>query len=156
VTDDAGPHPPYHWPDYNSTRWRAPKRPLVLLPENLTEVTGPIFGDDRVGEWDNNLTQQYGGEPLGQRIIVHGRVTDEDGKAIPDTLGASTIRATSGRALRSTHTSPAPAARSPTPKAAIGLSPSNPAPTPGRTTRTPGGRPTSTSPSSAAPSPSGS
>ena len=86
MTDDAGPHPPYHWPDYGSTRWRAPKRPLVPLPENLTELTGPMFGADRVGEWDNDLTQQYGGEPLGQRIIVHGRVTDEEGKAIPDTL----------------------------------------------------------------------
>jgi protocatechuate 3,4-dioxygenase, beta subunit len=86
VTDDAGPHPPYNWPDYNSTRWRAPHRPLVALPENLTEVTGPVFGADRVEEWDNDLTIQYGGEPLGQRIIVHGRVVDGDGQAIPDTL----------------------------------------------------------------------
>jgi protocatechuate 3,4-dioxygenase, beta subunit len=86
VTDDAGPHPPYDWPDYGSTRWRAPKRPLVPLPENLTEVTGPVFGADRVEEFDNDLTLQFGGEPLGQRIIVHGRVLDGDGRAIPDTL----------------------------------------------------------------------
>jgi len=84
--DDAGPHPPYHWPDYNSTRWRAPRRPLVALPENLTEVTGPVLGGEGVGEYDHDLTLQYGGEPLGQRIIVHGRVVDGDGRPIPDTL----------------------------------------------------------------------
>lgn len=81
-----GPQPPYHWPDYGSTRWRAPHRPLVPLPENLTEVTGPVFGSDRVGDWDNDLTIQYGGEPIGQRIIVHGRVIDGDGRPVPDTL----------------------------------------------------------------------
>jgi protocatechuate 3,4-dioxygenase, beta subunit len=86
VTSDAGPHPPYNWPDYTSTRWRAPHRPLVPLPENLTEVTGPVFGGGQVGEWDNDLSLLYGGEPLGQRIIVHGQVVDGDGRPIPDTL----------------------------------------------------------------------
>ncbi len=86
MTETADPHPPYSWPDYGSTRSRAPKRPLVVLPENLTEVTGPVLGGDRMGEWDHDLTLQYGGEPLGQRIIVHGRVVDEDGRTIPDTL----------------------------------------------------------------------
>ena len=50
VTDHAGIHPPYDWPDYGSTKWRAPRRPLVVLPENLTEVTGPLLGAERVGE----------------------------------------------------------------------------------------------------------
>ena len=86
MTEDAGPHPPYYWPDYSGTRWRAPHRSLVVLPENLTEVTGPVFGDERVEKWDNDLTLQYGGEPLGQRIIVHGRVIDGDGRVVPDTL----------------------------------------------------------------------
>ena len=79
-------HPPYDWPDYRSTQARAPWRPLVALPENLTEVTGPVLGADRVGKWDHDLTRQHAGEPLGQRIIVHGRVLDSDGRPIPDTL----------------------------------------------------------------------
>jgi protocatechuate 3,4-dioxygenase beta subunit len=79
-------HPPYAWPPYGSTRWRAPQRPLVVLPENLTEVTGPLFGAERVGESDHDLTRQHDGEPLGQRIIVWGRVVDAGGRPVPDTL----------------------------------------------------------------------
>ncbi|HKN88807.1 MAG TPA: protocatechuate 3,4-dioxygenase subunit beta [Acidimicrobiia bacterium] len=86
VTDHAGIHPPYDWPDYGSTKWRAPRRPLVVLPENLTEVTGPLLGAERVGEWDHDLTRQHTGVPLGQRIVVHGRILDGDDRPIPDTL----------------------------------------------------------------------
>ena len=81
-----GPHPPYDWPDYGSTRWRAPHRPLVVLPEHLTEVTGPRLGAERVGEWDHDLTRQHEGVPLGQRIVVHGRVLDGDSRPVPATL----------------------------------------------------------------------
>jgi len=90
VSDDApeaqGCHPPYAWPEYGSTRWRAPQRPLAVLPRNLTEVTGPLLGADRVGKGDDDLTRQHAGEPLGQRIIVHGRVLDGAGRPVPDTL----------------------------------------------------------------------
>ena len=86
MTDDTGAHPPYAWPDYGSTRWRAPHRPLVVLPENLTEVTGPVLGAERVGEWDHDLTRQHAGEPLGQRIVVHGRVLGGDGRPVAGTL----------------------------------------------------------------------
>ena len=79
-------HPPYDWPDYGSTRWRAPHRALVVLPDNLTEITGPLLGAERVGEGDHDLTRRHLGEPLGQRIVVHGRVLDGDGRPIPDTL----------------------------------------------------------------------
>jgi protocatechuate 3,4-dioxygenase beta subunit len=83
---DEGVHPPYAFPDYASTRLRAPSRPLVALPQHLTEVTGPLLGAERVGEWDHDLTRAHAGEPLGQRIIVHGRVLDSDGRPVPDTL----------------------------------------------------------------------
>jgi len=84
--EPPSPHPPYDWPDYGSTRWRAPHRPLVVLPENLTEVSGPLLGAERVGERDHDLTRQHTGEPLGQRIIVHGRVLDGDSRPVSDTL----------------------------------------------------------------------
>ena len=86
MDNSSGAHPPYAWPDYRSTRLRAPHRPLVPLPHNMTELTGPLLGAERVGKWDHDLTRQHSGEPLGQRIVVHGRVVDADGRAIPDTL----------------------------------------------------------------------
>jgi protocatechuate 3,4-dioxygenase, beta subunit len=81
-----GVHPPLLSPAYRSTVGRAPSRPLVLLPQNLTEITGPVLGEGRVKPSDNDLTRQHPGEPQGQRIIVHGRVLDSDGRAVPDTL----------------------------------------------------------------------
>jgi protocatechuate 3,4-dioxygenase, beta subunit len=78
--------PPYLHPDYVATRSRAPKRPLVLLPHTLSEVTGPVYGHERVGELDHDLTAQHEGEPLGERIILHGRVLDGEGRPVPNTL----------------------------------------------------------------------
>jgi len=76
---------PLHAP-YRSTVKRSPSKPLVLLPHTLSEVTGPIFGHDRIGPNDNDLTRQHEGEPLGERIIVTGRVIDEGGRPVPETL----------------------------------------------------------------------
>jgi protocatechuate 3,4-dioxygenase, beta subunit len=78
--------PPYLWPDYVATRTRAPKRPLIVIPQTLSEITGPAFGHERLGELDNDLTRQGEGEPLGERIILHGRVLDGDGRPIRNTL----------------------------------------------------------------------
>ena len=79
-------HPERDWPDYRSTALRAPKRPLLLVPELLTETNGPAFGDGRVLPSDGDLTTQADGEPLGERIIVHGRVLERDGRPVPETL----------------------------------------------------------------------
>jgi protocatechuate 3,4-dioxygenase, beta subunit len=84
--DDADVHPPLLSPDYGSTVLRAPQRPLTLLPQRLTEVTGPLLGEGMLGEFDHDLTRQHSGEPVGQRIIVHGRVRDGDGRPVPHTL----------------------------------------------------------------------
>ena len=78
--------PPYLHPDYVSTRTRAPSRPLVPLAHTLSEVTGPVYGHERVGETDHDLTRQHGGEPLGERMILHGRVLDGDGRPVRNSL----------------------------------------------------------------------
>jgi protocatechuate 3,4-dioxygenase, beta subunit len=83
--DDAS-HPPLDSPDYRSTRLRHPLRPPVPIAQTLTELTGPLLGDGRVGPLDHDLTRQHEGEPLGERIIVHGRVIEEDGRPVRDTL----------------------------------------------------------------------
>jgi protocatechuate 3,4-dioxygenase, beta subunit len=82
----AGDQPPYLHPAYLATRLRAPDRPLVPLPHTLTEVTGPLLGDGRVAELDHDLTRQHAGEPLGERIVVTGRLLDGDGRPVPGTL----------------------------------------------------------------------
>jgi protocatechuate 3,4-dioxygenase, beta subunit len=84
--DDVEVDPPYLHPDYVATRTRAPKRPLLLLPHTLSEVTGPVYGHDRIGELDHDLTRQHDGEPLGERIILHGRVLDGDNRPVRNTL----------------------------------------------------------------------
>ena len=82
----AGSHSDYLYPGYASTVTRSPSKPLILLPQSLTEITGPVFGHDRVRPEDADLTKQHAGEPLGERIIVTGRVMDEDGRPVPHTL----------------------------------------------------------------------
>ena len=82
----SGVHPPLDFAGYRSTALRAPRRPLVLLPHRLTEITGPLLGVDRITASDADLTAQHEGEPQGQRIVVSGRVLDSGGRPVPDTL----------------------------------------------------------------------
>ena len=85
---DWNSHPPYLSPDYKSTPLRAPTKPLVILPQGLSELTGPVYGQDAVGHLDHDLTQNAAksGKPNGERIIVAGTVTDENGRPIPNIL----------------------------------------------------------------------
>ena len=73
-------------PAYRATALRHPKQPLVIVPRTLTELTGPVYGHGSVGALDHDLTRQHAAEPLGQRIVVEGRVLDEDGRPVPSTL----------------------------------------------------------------------
>lgn len=82
----ADTQPAYHFPPYVSSIARSPRMPLVLLPETLTERTGPAFGHGLIHESDNDLTAQHAGDPLGERIFVHGRVLDEDGRPVARAL----------------------------------------------------------------------
>jgi protocatechuate 3,4-dioxygenase beta subunit len=85
-TESQKAQPPYDFPAYTSTVKRAPKRPLILLPHTQTELTGPVYGHEYVRPEDADLTCQHAGEPLGERITVAGRVLDEDGRPVPNTL----------------------------------------------------------------------
>jgi protocatechuate 3,4-dioxygenase, beta subunit len=84
--DPPGSQPDNDTPAYRSTALRHPSRPLRLLPQRMTELTGPLFGAERVQPGDADLTRRSGGEAVGQRIIVHGRVLDAHGRPVPDTL----------------------------------------------------------------------
>ncbi len=81
-----GVHPPMLSPEYRSTTDRAPRRPPVDLAQRLTEVTGPLLGEERVTARDADLTAQHDVEPVGQRIVVQGQVRESDGRRVPHTL----------------------------------------------------------------------
>ena len=80
--------PPLIHPDYKSTRLRGPTKPLIPLAASLSEMTGPVFGHDALDPIDADLTRNAvkNGEPIGERIIVEGRVLDEEGRGMPNVL----------------------------------------------------------------------
>lgn len=81
-----GTQPPSVHEPYASTVKRGPRRDPVPIPATLSEVTGPSFGPELLGPHADDLTAGHGGEPLGERIYVTGRVLDENGRAVPRTL----------------------------------------------------------------------
>ncbi|MGH8670382.1 MAG: protocatechuate 3,4-dioxygenase subunit beta [Burkholderiales bacterium] len=78
--------PDYLFPKYASTVKRAPGQPLIVLPHTLSELTAPVFGYGDIKDTDHDLTRQHKAEPLGERIVVSGRVLDENGKPLPGVL----------------------------------------------------------------------
>ena len=81
-----GTQPEFCYPPYLSSVARSPRQPLIVLPETLTERTGPVFGHSLIRETDRDLTMQHKGEAIGERIFVHGRVLDEDGRPLRGAL----------------------------------------------------------------------
>ena len=85
---DRAEHPPYIYPPYASTPKRGPKDLLVPRVETLSELTGPVYGSFEVTDLDSDLTRnaRVNGEPLGERIIVTGRVVDENNRPVRNTM----------------------------------------------------------------------
>ena len=106
--DEPGTHPDRNTPEYKSTRLRAPDRPLIIVPHTLSEVTGPVYGHERMGELDHDLTRQHGGEPLGERIIVTGRVLDGDSRPVRNALVEIWQCNAAGRYIHQVDQHPAP------------------------------------------------
>lgn len=86
VASTLGVFAPLHFPEYRTTVKRNPNNDLLMVPARLGELSGPVFGDRDLGNVDNDLTLANGGEAIGQRILVHGRVLGWDGKPVPNTL----------------------------------------------------------------------
>jgi protocatechuate 3,4-dioxygenase, beta subunit len=78
--------PPYRYEDYGSTRLRAPGEALLEVPADLLDVPGPLVPSDFVRDADNDLTAHGSGAPLGERMIVAGRVLDADGRPVRRSL----------------------------------------------------------------------
>ena len=85
---DRSWHPPAYAPTYKTSVTRSPQKALIALDNTLSEMTGPVFGHDMLGPLDDDMILNFAkdGEPIGQRIIVHGRVLDEDARPVPGAL----------------------------------------------------------------------
>ncbi|APV50770.1 protocatechuate 3,4-dioxygenase subunit beta [Betaproteobacteria bacterium GR16-43] len=81
-----GSQPAYLHEPYGSTRKRAPLKPLVAAPQLAGELAGPAFAASDLGPAHDDLTAHGKGPVLGERIIVSGRVLDEDGRPAANTL----------------------------------------------------------------------
>jgi protocatechuate 3,4-dioxygenase, beta subunit len=105
---DPNSQPISQYPAYRATARRAPQQPLIMLPHTLSEITGPVYGHDDIAETDNDLTRQHAGEPLGERIILTGRVLDDGGRPVPHTLVEIWQANAAGRYFHQTDAHPAP------------------------------------------------
>jgi len=103
-----GSEPLLFYPDYVSTRLRAPSQPLVMLPERLSDVTAPVYGWWTPDDLDSDLTLQRPEEPQGQRIIVSGQLLDEDEHPIAGALIELWQANAAGRYAHSRDDHPAP------------------------------------------------
>jgi protocatechuate 3,4-dioxygenase beta subunit len=85
---DRQHHGPALSPNYKTSLTRSPQYALLSLENSLSEITGPVFSHNDVDPIDNDLLKNYAktGDPIGERIIVHGRVLDENARPVPDTL----------------------------------------------------------------------
>jgi protocatechuate 3,4-dioxygenase beta subunit len=85
---DRSWHPAAFTPQYKTSVLRSPQQPLISLENTLSEMTGPVFGHSKIGPLDNDLIRNYAqtGEAIGQRIIVYGRVLDENDRPVPGAL----------------------------------------------------------------------
>lgn len=103
-----GTQPDSLYEPYRATMARSPRQPLVFLPHTLSEITGPVYGRERVAETDHDLTRQHAGEPLGERIIVTGRVLDSGGRPVPNALIEIWQANSAGRYVHANDQHPAP------------------------------------------------
>jgi protocatechuate 3,4-dioxygenase, beta subunit len=81
-----GTQPDYLHAPYQATVLRSPRKPLIQIPHSLIQLSGPIYGHNPIGVTDNDLTSHFAVPPQGERIIVSGRVLDEDGRGVPNAL----------------------------------------------------------------------
>ena len=107
---DRTVHPPYLHLPYASTAKRAPQKPLIPLPQTLSELTAPVYGTDDIHPLDNDLTRNavVNGEPIGERIIVMGRVLDEFNRPVANALVEIWQAHACGRYIQKNDQHPAP------------------------------------------------
>lgn len=82
-------HPKAFTPQYKTSVVRSPQKALLSFDNTLSEITGPVFGHNILGELDDDMIHNFakpGESAIGERIIVYGKVLDERGKGVPNVL----------------------------------------------------------------------
>ncbi|WP_425956912.1 protocatechuate 3,4-dioxygenase subunit beta [Xylanimonas sp. McL0601] len=70
------------WPPYRSSRLRHPTKDLHHVDPETIELFAPVFGERDISPLESDLTTQHDGTPIGERIVVRGRVLDGDGRPV--------------------------------------------------------------------------
>ena len=70
------------YPPYRSSLLRHPTKALEPADTDGVELWAPVFGDRDVDPLEADLTIGHRGEPVGERMIVTGRVTDGQGRPV--------------------------------------------------------------------------
>ena len=86
---DHRSHPIAYDEAYKSSIKRAPQCELIAFPTTVSEETGPVFNTKIIGELDHDLIHNFsqdGHSAIGQRLIVYGRVADQYGRPLSNTL----------------------------------------------------------------------
>ncbi len=89
IERDRDWQPPALTPAYRSTTFRSPNHKPLRFDQTISEIAGPTFGHDIIGELDNDLILNFakpGEEPIGERIMVHGRILDQNARPVPGVL----------------------------------------------------------------------
>jgi protocatechuate 3,4-dioxygenase beta subunit len=86
MTRPDGIDPPYLYPGYKSTTRRAPREPLVQLAAGAFDVPGPAVAAAFVKSGDNDLTAHGKSAPIGEKMVLTGRLLDADGRPIRRSL----------------------------------------------------------------------
>src|SRR5688572_28554876 len=105
---ESGVHAQSTTHDYHSPKLRHPKTPLGIIPHTLSEQTEPSFPYGHLSALDSDLTKQHAADPIGQRITLQGRVLDEDGRPVPQTLIEVWQANAAGRYTHARDNNPAP------------------------------------------------
>ena len=86
---DHASQPAASHPAYRSSVLRSPRHALAAVDPALVGTRGPVFGDDAIGPLDADLTRNHathGESPIGERIVVTGRVLDTHARPVPHAL----------------------------------------------------------------------
>ena len=86
---DKTRHPESLSPGYRSSILRSPRSELVSFANTISETTGPAFSEENLSKLDDDLTKNFSAVEqiaIGEKIIVHGQVKDENARPVPNVL----------------------------------------------------------------------
>jgi protocatechuate 3,4-dioxygenase beta subunit len=100
--------PRLNYPPYRSSLLRHPTKELHHADPEAVELWAPCFGATDVADLESDLTIQHGGEPIGERMVVTGRIIDSDGRPVRRQLVEIWQANASGRYAHKRDQHPAP------------------------------------------------